>query len=238
MNIQDLLAVMPFVADPSTLTAAAERSQQATGTALKDVLTGRDEGIRLVKMNGHTNNQQCDHVTNALKFNAHFLQWIMYMPYISRGFIFVNFASRGAICELNNTQKIYLRSRHMNATPGMRLVYAMLVVQHTVQMSEWYWFEWFLSPLLSSSFANLTTRENVLKSWFAKNWTHEIYGVYWQPYTLLAVCIDLFFSSSTFIVGVCIYELCNTCMCVQNITKNWNIDAFLQQMNLVARHLC
>ena len=44
-----------------------------------------------------------------------------------------------------------------------------------MQMSEWYWF---LRPLLSSSITNLTTRENVLKTRFAKNLTREIYGVY------------------------------------------------------------
>ena len=63
---------------------------------------------------------------------------ILYTPYISRGFYFREVREVGSIREFNNTLKIYLRSRHMNVTPGMRLVYAILVVQYTVhmQMSE------------------------------------------------------------------------------------------------------
>ena len=65
--------------------------------------------------------------------------------------------------------RISQHAKIFNSDPDawMRLVYAILVVQYTVhvQMSEWYWF---LSPLLSS-IANLTTRENVLKSQFAEN---------------------------------------------------------------------
>ena len=70
----------------------------------------------------------------------------------------------------------------------MWLVYTILVVQYTVHVQGrianfafWKWVNdkyWFLRPLLSSSIANLTSRENVLKSWIAKNLTREIYGVY------------------------------------------------------------
>ena len=70
----------------------------------------------------------------------------------------------------------------------MWLVYTILVVQYTVHVQGrianfafWKWVNdkyWFLRPLLSSSIANLTSRENVLKSWIAKNLTCEIYGVY------------------------------------------------------------
>ena len=94
-------------------------------------------------------------------------RYTVYAIYFA-GFLFSRILRVGCICEFNNTWKIYLRYRGMNATPGMRLVYAILVVQYTVhvQMSEWYWF---LRPLLSSLIANLTTRENVLKSRFVKN---------------------------------------------------------------------
>ena len=51
---------------------------------------------------------------------------ILYTPYISRGFYFREFRESGAIREFNNTQKVYLPSRRMNATPGMWLVYALL----------------------------------------------------------------------------------------------------------------
>ena len=75
---------------------------------------------------------------------------ILYTPYISRGFYFR--ASRVLFANLSTRENIYLRSRRMNAT----------CVRNT----------------LLSSIANLTTRENVLKSRFAKNYTREIYGVY------------------------------------------------------------
>ena len=52
---------------------------------------------------------------------------ILYTAYISRGFYFRKFRESGSIREFNTTRKIYLRSRRMNATPGMRLVYAILV---------------------------------------------------------------------------------------------------------------
>ena len=62
---------------------------------------------------------------------------VVYAIYFA-GFYFHEFRESGSIREFNNTRKIYLQSRHMNATPGMRLVYAILVVQYTVhmQMSE------------------------------------------------------------------------------------------------------
>ena len=64
--------------------------------------------------------------------------------HIFRGvFIFVNFASRVLFANLSTRENIYLRSRRMNAT----------CVRNT----------------LLSSIANLTTRENVLNSRFAKN---------------------------------------------------------------------
>ena len=65
---------------------------------------------------------------------------LLYTPYISRGFYF---RESGASREFNNTQK-YL--------PPIRTHECDLCTQ-----------------LLSSSIANLTTRENVLKSRFAKN---------------------------------------------------------------------
>ena len=64
--------------------------------------------------------------------------------HIFRGvFIFANFASRVLFANLSTRENIYLRSRRMNAT----------CVRNT----------------LLSSIANLTTRENVLNSRFAKN---------------------------------------------------------------------
>ena len=66
-----------------------------------------------------------------------------YTPYISRGFYFREFRESGASREFNNTRK-YL--------PPIRTHECDLCTQ-----------------LLSSSIANLTTRENVLKSRFAKN---------------------------------------------------------------------
>ena len=77
-----------------------------------------------------------------------------------------------------------------NPDAWMRLVYAILVhvVQYTVHVQGrianfafWKWVNdkyWFLRPLLSSSIANLTTRENVLKSRFAKNLTREIWHIH------------------------------------------------------------
>ena len=81
-----------------------------------------------------------------LSFGIYFSRYCI--RHIFRGvFIFANFASRVLFANLSTRENIYLRSRRMNAT----------CVRNT----------------LLSSIANLTTRENVLKSRFAK-----IYGVY------------------------------------------------------------
>ena len=102
-------------------------------------------------------------------------RYILYtIRHIFRGrFIFANFASRVLFWNLSTHQNIYLRSRRMNAT----CVRKTSSIQYTVhvQISEWYWF---LRPLLSSSIANLTTHENVLKARITKNLTRKIYGVY------------------------------------------------------------
>ena len=100
------------------------------------------------------------------------------------GFIFVNFTSRVLFANLTTRENIYLRSRRMNATcvhntsSTVHSAYmckaGSLILPQVLKMSEWYWF---LRALLSS-IANLTTRENVLKSRFAKNLTREIYGIY------------------------------------------------------------
>ena len=105
------------------------------------------------------------------------------------GFIFANLVLFANLTRRN----IYLRSRRMNAT----CVCNTIVVQYTVHMQGrianfafWKWVNdeyWFLRPLLSS-IANLTTRENVWKSRFVKNYTREIYGVYsTQIWLLFAV---------------------------------------------------
>ena len=85
------------------------------------------------------------------------LCYLLNTPYISRGFYF---RESGATREINNARKnIYLWSRRMNATcihsaRTRRLILLVL-----------YW----LLRLLLSSIANLTTRKNVLKFWFAKD---------------------------------------------------------------------
>ena len=68
---------------------------------------------------------------------------VLYTPYISRGFYFREFRESVLFANLSTRENIYLRSRRMHAT----------CVRNT----------------LLSSIANLTTRENVLKSRFAKN---------------------------------------------------------------------
>ena len=97
----------------------------------------------------------------------------VYAVYFARVY-FREFRKSGATHEINNARKnIYLRSRRMNATctHSARARRMILLVLY-----------WLLRSLLSS-IANLTTRENVLKFWFAKNETHEIYDVYsiWSP---------------------------------------------------------